>query len=64
MDLNQNDEEFTIPYVSPELVEFLKRHFCFKSPTEQTSDRRIWMDVGNQEVVDWLYNRSQFQNKE
>jgi len=61
MDLNNNDEEYTIPHVPVELVVFLKRHFSHKVPTEGTTDRRIWMDVGNQEVVDWLYNHSKIQ---
>lgn len=40
-----------IPYIAPEIVEWLSKIFPLASPNEADSDRQIWIAVGAQKVL-------------
>lgn len=42
------------PYISPELLEYLREHFPNRCPSETASDRKVWMDAGAARLVEHL----------
>jgi hypothetical protein len=43
-----------VPSDLEETIEFLRRLFPLKSPKIDMSDREIWIEVGRQELIEFL----------
>ena len=52
-----------IPYIAPEIVEWLQKIFPLAPPNETDTDRQIWVSVGVQKIVKKLKQVSDEQQK-
>lgn len=52
-----------IPYIAPEIVEWLTKIFPLAPPNEADSDRQIWIAVGAQKVLKKIKQVSDEQQK-
>lgn len=43
-----------VPPLSAELVSVLNQRFPLRLPKEEWSDRKIWIEVGKREVIEFL----------
>lgn len=50
-----------LPVYTVDLVDELDETFPHKCPIEKDSERRIWMDAGRRELIDWLVRKKELQ---